>query len=212
MIYNYKQYESIFFKSFDEKLSSIEDLIVKLKKCREDIVLAWNKHRDRRIHQDFLIDFSWRYPGFHRLNATYKYFFKTRDKVLDIFNSLLEEELNQQKIDDIVNVWKDFENTTKYGSYNMTMELAIKCANNFITKANDFLEVLSELKNEYDIDLNTEDPFVLTKRNGDFVTPSRKSFDEERTLNLKNKYWNIDPLGEEDWEDEPTHNINSPLS
>jgi hypothetical protein len=201
MIYNYKQYESIFFKSVDDKLSSIEDLIAKLKTCKEDINVARNKHLENPRYINPILG----NVPLHKFNAEYRYFFKTRDKVLDEFNSLFEftfrKNFNQKKINSIVDVWKDFESTIPYGSYSMSMDISKKYANSFIVKANDFLETLDELKNEYDIDLDTKDPFVLTKRNGNFVTPSRKSFDEERILNLKNKYWEVDPLGEEDWED-----------
>lgn len=212
MIYNYKQYESIFFKSFDEKLSSIEDLIEKLKRCREDLNLVWDKYQENPNRIDLIIG----NVNLYKLNSIYKYFFKTRDKILIKFNSLFEfvfrKEFNQEKINAIVNAWKDFESTTTYGSYNMSKEFSKKYAESFIIKANDFLKDMNELKDDFDIDLDTEDPFVLTNRGNNYVTPSRKSFDDERSSNFKNRYGDVDPLGEEDWGDEPTRHINSPLS
>lgn len=67
---------------------------------------------------------------------------------------------------------------------------------------NKFLSKLDNLKNEFDIDYDTTDKYVLTPREGDNYVPVRKSVHETRMKNMKNKHFDSDPYGEEIWEDE----------
>lgn len=173
--------ESFFSKSFNERLSFIENLIEKSDDIHDNLIEDWNNYE---------LNFK---NNKQKIYEKYLFFFKIRNRILYKFINILDDKkLDQEKIDLLIEKWEDFERTISYGQYDTTNKLSIYYSEQFILLSNNFLKKIEELKKEFIIDLNTKDIFILVKCGGNYITPCRKSFNNIRELKIKNRYYNFD--------------------
>lgn len=196
-----------FKKNIEEKnikniFAEIDKLLTDLKLTHEKVKISHAKFLENPDQFSFRLFDVLGIPStdLHRSNKDYSDFFTIRNILLKKFNKVIKNEsIDQEKINLIVDKWKKFEDNFKYGSYNSINNISTHFATIFIKYANSFLEKMNELKNKFQIDLDTKDKFVLTPIPRDFYVPVRKSFHEERIKNMRDNHMIIDPFGEENW-------------
>jgi hypothetical protein len=184
--------ESLFFKSFEEKLKKIDDLLVKLEMVRQMVggyYKTWAEDKNRK--------------NLRKLNNNYEGYFAIRQTIIKKFIKIIKnDDLNQNDIDEVIFRWKEFEKNLSYGSYNIQMLAGYHYAEMIIGSLNNFLKSLSDLKKEFNVDCDTEDKFVLSPIVDDKYVPLRRLVHKVRMEKMKNSHINEDPYGEEIWEDE----------
>lgn len=194
-------------KNMEEKnaksiLTEIDTLLGDLKIIHEKLKISNAKYLENPDQVPFALFDILGIPStdLQRFNKDYIDFFKIRNILLKKFNKVIKNEsINQEKINLIVYKWKIFEDNFRYGSYNPTNNISNQFVIDFIKYSNRFIEKINQLKNQFEIDLDTEDKFVLTPISRGFYVPCRNSFHEERMKNMREEHVEVDPFGEENW-------------
>lgn len=189
--------ESIFRRTFDERIDSL----------KKDILYSIGI--GERINA--LIDIPgemtpWQIVEF---NDTYLLYFQCKLDIPKKFIKILNvNKLNQEQINKIVFQWKRYEKEISKGNYNLRRNNgnfgeAYKYVKTTLPLLNLILAKFEQLKDEFDIDINTEDKYTIYNGNSDhFYFMCKQSDKTKREEEQKKKnagHANVDPFGEEQW-------------
>lgn len=178
--------DGYFFPTFDEKIQSVENLILHLEVIRLELTDLFSKNP----------------INFRKLNRSYGNYFEFRVRIIQKLTKLLNKDIDQNKLNQIVETWKKLEKNLLYGSYNVSRVDGLQYAQITLEKLNKFLKKLSTFKNRFNVDLDTNDKFVLTPKGDILVVPARSSNHIKRMKRMKEEHRDVDPYGEELWADE----------
>lgn len=186
---NYKTYnESLFFKSSKEILIELRKNIIEY-----EIIL------DKLIN---LCDMPFKNVYFHsKYHKMYENFFKCRLHIIEKFNKILrKKDITQEILNSITTLWKKFEkNVTTCGFYNIKNEEGNYLLINTLAELSTSLVLIDDLKNEYNIDIDTKDKFTFCAKTENAYFICRESMKEKFDKIRREKHAGVDPLEEEIW-------------
>lgn len=181
-------FNSITVRDIVNKMSNSD----KYEKSIIDDILKYKREHPNQDFNDFADDTYIEHVNL--INKKLLTFLKEKDETLQMFVKIVKKKkLTQEELDLVVKLWGIFEKRTPLFIYVPFKKLSQELLDKFIANANKFLNILNQLKDKFNIDILTDDEYLI-QNNNSFLVPVRKS------ILYKNRYFTpTDPYGEEDW-------------
>lgn len=148
----------------------------------------------------------WENVSLHRqINKFYnKFFYNVVDMsrfLLDMVKEIkiTKENSEQNKVDEIIEKLKILEDLFGTKTYNMSHSEITEIVKHILTYTNGVIGFLKRLKKKYEVDYDI-DKFVILHSTGKYYGIVRKKEADEKRAKLKDAHKDVDPYGEEQWE------------